>query len=93
LAPAAAPESVEPPNPPAPPAPPPVVSRPTPADPFGGGLFDIFAAVEDAPEPSAGPPLDPSVAPQPDVTGPLVQPTLIDANAPLPEKKRGWWRR
>nr|ATZ76329.1 ribonuclease E/G [uncultured Alphaproteobacteria bacterium] len=87
-APAPAAESLEP---PAPPEPPPAVTRPTPADPFGGGLFDIFAAVEDAP--AAGPPLDPSVAPQPDVSGPLVQPTLIDANAPLPDKKRGWWRR
>jgi ribonuclease E len=40
------------------------------------------APVEAAPEP---------VAPAP--AGPVVRPTVIDADAPVAEKKRGWWRR
>jgi ribonuclease E len=42
--------------------------------------YAVAAAVEAEP-----------VAPAP--TGPAVRPTVIDADAPVAEKKRGWWRR
>jgi ribonuclease E len=51
---------------------------------------------EPAPEPeyAVAPPVEAepeAVAPAP--AGPVVRPTVIDADAPVAEKKRGWWRR
>jgi ribonuclease E len=81
----------------------------TPAEPVFADVADIFEAaeraeaamepvLESAPEPlpepeyavAAAVEAEP-VAPAP--TGPAVRPTVIDADAPVAEKKRGWWRR
>ena len=133
----------------------PAYAGPTPANPFGGEVFDIFDVLEQAeqraaaqvhvvapqpepvaePEPVAAPepvaepgpvaevvavaPAPESVAPEPEpepvpesvivaeaapepesvpepvlepVVGPAIQPVVI-GEAPLAEKKRGWWRR
>jgi ribonuclease E len=76
---------------------------PTPAPaPVYTDIADIFEAAERAEAEAArhraaarlaAPEPEPEPAPEPPAPEPLVKPILVGADAPVAEKKRGWWRR